>query len=425
MIRGSYLLLVALAACLLSSAAEILDRSPRPYCEFKLRPIAPRPTELATGPVLHARETPEEPSNLAEVEHPLPETVLTAAIENTEPAVEVPVSDESLGGEPVPIELLTAIETGTFDDDTLDGPGEPADGDTFTSAGGKVTGEVEPSAAADRETVSGGADAVTPAEIVIHTDYRTAMKEAVEDRKLLFIYFHEPDLTAARCAFERETLADLEIREKLKRYVFVKLPRDAQIVVGGEPTRLLGHPAFAHMLGRQGIAILDLAHTKADYYGHVVSTFPFTPGKFYRKAALSIILDLPSGTLTQRTMIYAVRIHPEHPASTQGQFHTVLADEAKDHAKYQAAILVQGHHSWDSRFQRINSRLPDGVLAQEVVAESWPNETLVEACIECVHSWRQSPGHWGAVRSRQPLFGYDIMRGRNGIWYATGIFGRR
>ena len=69
--------------------------------------------------------------------------------------------------------------------------------------------------------------------------------------------------------------------------------------------------------------------------------------------------------------------------------------------------------------------LPGNVLAQEVVAESWPNETLVEACVECVDSWRQSPGHWSAVRSRHPLFGYDIKRGRNGIWYATGIFGLR
>src|SRR5690606_30181791 len=123
-----------------------------------------------------------------------------------------------------------------------------------------------------------------------------------------------------------------------------------------------------------------------------------TPGKYYRKEALSIILDLPPGTLTQRTMIYAVRIHPEAPASTQGQFHMALADEAKSHANYQASVQVQGHQSWESRFHRINAKLPSNVLAQEVVAESWPNETLVEACVECVNSWRQSPGHWSAVR---------------------------
>ena len=56
------------------------------------------------------------------------------------------------------------------------------------------------------------------------------------------------------------------------------------------------------------------------------------------------------------------------------------------------------------------------------MAESWPDEGLIDACIDCVASWRQSPGHWGAVRQRHRLFGYDIRRGRNGIWYATGLF---
>ncbi|MGD9722132.1 MAG: hypothetical protein AB7O59_12180 [Pirellulales bacterium] len=259
----------------------------------------------------------------------------------------------------------------------------------------------------------------------VFTDYRAAMKLAAEDGKLLFIYFHERWPNAAQRAFETLTLADNVIKEKLKRYVLLRLPRDAAITINGKRTRILDHPAFAEMMGRQGVAIIDLAHPRDEYYGHVVSTFPFTHGKYYRKEALSIILDLPPGTLTQRTMIYAVRIHPESPASTQGIFHTALADEAKEHADYQAQILVQGHHSWESRFHRINAKLPDGVVAKEVVAESWPNEGLVEACVDCVHSWRQSPGHWGAVRGRHPLFGYDIKRGRNGIWYATGIFGHR
>ena len=264
-----------------------------------------------------------------------------------------------------------------------------------------------------------------PADWTVHDDYRRAMQEATEDRKMLLIYFYDRTANTAQRAFEIETLASLEIQEKLKRYVFLKLPRNTKIATGGKQVTLLKHPAFSEMLGREGVAIIDLVHERADYYGHVVSTFPFTPGKYYRKQAMGVVLDLPPGTLTQRTMIFAVRIHPERPASTQGQLHTALAEEAKSHAHYQASIQVQGHHAWDARFQRINAKLPSNVLAQEVVAESWPNEHLVEACIDCVHSWRQSPGHWGAVRSRQPLFGYDIKRGRNGIWYATGIFGNR
>jgi len=50
---------------------------------------------------------------------------------------------------------------------------------------------------------------------------------------------------------------------------------------------------------------------------------------------------------------------------------------------------------------------------------------LLAAAIECVRCWRLSSGHWGAVRESHPVYGYDMKRGDNGIWYATGIFGRR
>jgi len=154
----------------------------------------------------------------------------------------------------------------------------------------------------------------------------------------------------------------------------------------------------------------------------VVSTFPFSPGQYYRPEPFLEILDLPPGTLTQRTMIFAVRTHPERPSSARGRFHPVLANEAASHSDHQANIRVQGHHNWETRFHRINARIGNGSSATEVVAESWPGETLVEAAIECVHCWRQSPGHWRAVRSAHGDFGFDMRRGGNGIWYATGIF---
>ncbi len=262
-------------------------------------------------------------------------------------------------------------------------------------------------------------------ELNWHTDYSEAMREAKDEKKMLFVFFHDKAQTAARRGFEEGVLRDARIVEKLSRYTVATLPTDAAIVVQGRSTPLLKHAAFAEMLGRQGVAIVDLRHENADYYGRVVSTFPFTSGKLYTIPAMEIVLDLPPGTLTQRTMIFAVRRHPEAPKSTEGGMSPLLLHEASLQSDHQAAILLQGHHSWDSRFQRISSQLPGGLNAQEVVAESWPNENLVEACIDCVDSWRQSPGHWGAVRSWHPLFGYDIKRGRNGIWYATGLFGRR
>lgn len=292
----------------------------------------------------------------------------------------------------------------------------------------------QPISAADDMQGASGNESEKPQSMAAlpswETDYGIAVKQATGERKLLVIYFEGPQSCGYCRDFERRTLADAGIQKQLEKFVALRLPTTAEVSVGGQPVRLLGHPAFAEMLHRPGIAILDMRDRKSVHFQQVVSVLPFSANRFASSAyngtrAFATLLDLPTGTLTQRTMVFAVRMHPEGPASTQGSVDTALLGAAKSHSDHQASIGVQGHHNWDSRFQQINAQLPSGLMAQEVVAESWPGESLVEAAEDCVHSWRQSPGHWGAVRSWQPLFGYDIRRGRNGIWYATGIFGRR
>lgn len=266
-------------------------------------------------------------------------------------------------------------------------------------------------------------------EPVWQSDYALASTRARLQQRQLLIHFTPaasepadgPDRRAEQ-TFVSETLADPLVAERLGPYVLVRLPRDAEIRVRGQRLRLLEHPSFAEMHRRPGLAIVDYRTTDPDLYGRVVSTFPFTAGRFYQAEPVRVILDLPEGTLTQRTMVYAVRMHPEAPESTAGELHQVLAEEAAKHSQYQAEIGLQGHHRWDQRFHQINARLASDATSQEVCAESWPGETLVEAAVECVRCWRLSPGHWSAVRRRHALFGYDIRRGGNGVWYATGIF---
>lgn len=256
-------------------------------------------------------------------------------------------------------------------------------------------------------------------------DYASAMEAAITQQKMMFVYFC-PNVDDPRCTqFECQTLADPQILERLRRVVKVKMPFSAKIRLQGQEVELLKQPAFAEMQGTAGLAVLDFAHKDAPYYGHVVSTFPFLHGCPYTSQEMAVILDLPPGTLTQRTLIYALRTHPERPDSTEGVMHATLVQEAESHADYQARIGLQGHHQWEYRFHRINALLPGGLLASEVCAESWPGQGLLESAIECVRCWRLSSGHWGAVSQRHPVFGYDMKRGANGIWYATGIFGRQ
>jgi hypothetical protein len=240
---------------------------------------------------------------------------------------------------------------------------------------------------------------------------------------MLLVNFTPDGDSAAQRQLDGAIETDRSLQRRLRPMVLVRLAHDYQSQAAGYHGRLVDHSAFGHLSGRTGIAIIDLKHTGTPHYGKVVTALPFSRGKYYRwrTSHLNVALGLPPGTITQRTMIWAVRIHPEAPASTAGRCHRALAEAAKKHSEYQARIQVQGHHRWETRFHQVRSGT-SAREASEVVAESWPDQNLIDSCIDCVASWRYSPGHWRAVRGRQRLFGYDIRRGRNGIWYGTGIF---
>lgn len=257
------------------------------------------------------------------------------------------------------------------------------------------------------------------------SDYARAKEEASAARKMLFVVFHDASKDGPLAPLET-ALAEVGKTAKLKdQHVFARLTPAASVELDGKPVRLLETAEFQHLDLSSGLALVDFRDPKANHFGQVVSIYPFREPRLIPREHLAALVALPPGSLTQRTLIFAVRVHPEGPQSTASECSPMLAEEAESHAHYQAQIGVQGHHHWSHRFERIIARLPGRLLAQEVCAESWPGQGLYDAAVECVHSWRQSPGHWDAVRTRHALYGYDMKRGRNGIWYATGIFGRQ
>lgn len=256
--------------------------------------------------------------------------------------------------------------------------------------------------------------------------YAKVMHQARSEHKMALLWFYTEKDPEWNQYFERYVIADEDVQKCLANFVAGKLPLDAQIDERSkqEDDRVLRAPAFGELAGQPGLVIVDMRDEQSPYFHHVVSIYPFRSGPV-DSYGMYALLSLPPGTLTQRTLVWAVMTHPERPMSAFGSWSGTLSAEAESHAHHQASIRVQGHHQWGSRFHRITSRLPGGLAAQEVCAESWPGQGLVEAARECVHSWRQSSGHWDAVRRRHPLFGYDMKRGANGVWYAAGIFGRR
>ncbi len=253
-------------------------------------------------------------------------------------------------------------------------------------------------------------------------DYGQAMKVARAEQRMLLVYFHQDDVAMGSDALNVQLMSDSSLRQLAARHVMVRVPVSHMVSSGEERYRLIDHGAFAELHGRPGIAVVDLANPDTSFYGYVVSVYPFYLPNALSQAHLHALLTLPPGSLTQRTMMLAVRIHPERPQSTTGSWSPALAAAARQHSLHMASLNRGGHHNWESRFHQINGQLPAGHVSQEVCAESWPGQGLLEAAIDCVHCWRQSSGHWRAVSRWHSFFGYDMKLGNNGVWYATGIF---
>jgi hypothetical protein len=226
----------------------------------------------------------------------------------------------------------------------------------------------------------------------VETDYATAYAAAREQSKMLVVNVGTSmDLSS----FSESRSED---------FVFCQLSADATITSNGNLVRLVSHPAFADLDG-SGIAVIDLQHPA--FLGQVVSVLPQRHVTFSNVQAL---LDLPEGSLTQRTLVWALRVHPERPMSVFANPAPELMAHARNHSSVQARTNHQHHN------------LPVGIASSEIVAESWPwNHNVVDAAVDIVGSWRQSSGHWGAARKSWSHFGYD-MKTNGRKWFATGVF---
>jgi hypothetical protein len=257
--------------------------------------------------------------------------------------------------------------------------------------------------------------------IVWYDDFLRASLLAKEQKKDLVVHFRADE--SLDKAFEA-----LEVRERLQRHVCVRLPID--YVYKGE--KMLERAPLAAMLRKPGLCVVSRHDETLLTHDHVVSAHPLV-GSDYRWAPslgakeIAIILDLPpKATLSQRSMIFAITVHPDEPKSVFGSAHPSFLGHAESHSGRQAAQGVQHHANIAVVMGQLGSQVGGVGGASEVVAESWGRvvggEHLLEACYSCVDAWHHSAGHWRAIMGQHKFFGYDIVESANGTWYATGIF---
>lgn len=256
-----------------------------------------------------------------------------------------------------------------------------------------------------------------------HTDYSAAYHEAGEARKMLFIFFRDDVHPRIADFYEHDVLAHNDTHDALSKVVRVVVPLNILCPTCNPDetsVRMLAHDSFKYMYGRQGIAMIDLTGPDSELNRQVISAHPFTPGRYYTVHGTKTVLGLPHGTVTQRALIYAVRIHPAAPLSTtDGKCHSYMCKMARESSALMAQYGSVGHHDWGNRYGSIAAQT--GRSASEVAAGAG-NTNLIDAAMQVVDQWYGSPAHWGIMSAPAAIFGYDLVRDSAGNWWGTGVF---
>jgi hypothetical protein len=234
---------------------------------------------------------------------------------------------------------------------------------------------------------------LAPGQVQVHNRYFPAFEEARESGKMLLIDFGT--------GFDFSTVDP----KKLEGYVICQVPFNHTIRLEGKTERLIDAPAFACLQQQPGIAVVDLAHKS--HFRETVSVLPQRYAVAYYVGAL---LDLPAGSLTQRSLTWAFRVHQERPACVYGTADPVLMEHADRHSAEQAAYNSMYHAGY----------FPGSF---EIVAQSWlgSGANVADVAIDLVNLWRTSPAHWGAAVTPWSSYGLD-MQSNGSVWYATGVF---
>jgi hypothetical protein len=231
-----------------------------------------------------------------------------------------------------------------------------------------------------------------PVQGHVHNHYFPAYAEAQKSGKMLLIDFGT--------GFDFKTLD----AKKLDDFVVCRVPVEHTIRVDGKTTRLIDSPAFDSLQKQAGIAVVDLKDKS-----HYRETVSVLPQRYATGGYVDALLDLPVGSLTQRTLTWAFRVHQERPACTSGVADPTLMD----HADRQSQTQAQSNSMFHS------SSFPGSF---EIVAQSWMgNGNVADVAIDLVNLWRSSPPHWGAASTAWSRYGVD-MQTNGSAWYATGVF---
>ena len=423
-------------------------------------PDLPAPTEAPATTDTEAG--PDDPASLADTALPEPEapdddsadgvtlpTVLPEpVVAQAEPAISEPATSESgpASATPAPEETLRTDSTPATRLEIPEPEAETADLDTTSEEasdsarrGSEADGK-SPRLSIDvadsgksfpqdplQDTVVKDSPEKTLGTLNWHEDYVSAYAEASQQKSFLLMLFRNP---AERDQLEAadSPLGDPQLRPILEQFSRVELPVNAAIpATQGDasqddtiPSLLLQHRSFRHLHSRAGLAIVDLTDPESSNHARVVSVLPLPEEGRFDVNNLELLLTLPHGSISQRTLLFAVRRTVPDSSLSMREFAPTLTQFARRNCRYMAHREQSVPFEQDVRREAVASEFGPQAELRELVFATDTATTIHDAALQAVNEWMAAADSLETLTAPADAMGMELFQSpETGRWYAT------
>ncbi len=262
------------------------------------------------------------------------------------------------------------------------------------------------------------------AALVWHQDYLAGYQQAMQAKRPLLMQFRdisEPDVSESRIA----GFGDPELQPLLENFVRVSMPVGATVpgqTPGQAPSRLLDHRSFRHLNGKAGVVIIDLTEPNAPNFARVVSALPLPPDGRFSPEILGKLLQLPAGSIGQRSLLLAIRTATSAPDFTVGEQQPLLDQLANRNARLMAQAEIVGSYDQGARVAAITDAFGTGAKIGELLYATDGSTTVQEAAISAVRKWLSTPADKALMSQPATAFGIELFQSQTSQrWFATCV----
>lgn len=262
-----------------------------------------------------------------------------------------------------------------------------------------------------------------------HQDYPTGYIEAAGRQNYLLMLFSDvadgsPLAASSNSLFAPSLQPILEQFSRVSLSVNAPMPSVMQARSGtsnnGVQSLLLGHRSFRHLGVRAGIVLVDLTDPESAHHAQVVSAIPLPVSGQFTHDDLMLTLNLPKGSISQRTLLSAIRGNVPAAKLSLRNFSGTLVSLARRNSRYMAEYGQSGPFEQGRRRDTVVQEFGFQADLQELFFVTAAEETIQEAARQAVESWQATPAALEVLTTPAVAMGMDMVRSpQNGRWYVT------